>query len=199
MFVIGLTGSLKTGKTTVSRMFARLGAQVVDADKIAHTCMNRGQTGYSKIVKLFGIKILRGKDIDRPKLARIVFKDKRQLKKLEAIIHPFVVREMKHKVFHQRKKSGVIVLDVPLLFESGLDRLTDLTLVVRASQPVQITRAIKQLRISKGEALRRIKAQMPLREKIKWADCVIDNSRHLNETKRKVNAIWQKVQRMKKR
>lgn len=195
MRVIGLTGSLATGKTTVANMFAQLGAKVIDADKIAHALLKEGSPCYGKVVRTFGKVILRGKNIDRPKLADLVFADKRRLTQLESIIHPYVRRETKRRItkYAKHNRSAVIVLNVPLLFETRMDQMTDATVVVKAGQNTQIERAVKNLKLTKAEALRRIRAQMPLKDKIRKADFIIHNNGSLTDTKKQVKQIWEKL------
>ena len=201
MFIIGVTGSLKTGKSTVAGMLARLGAKIIDADRLAHQeILSKGQC-FKTIVRAFGKNIIVKGEIDRRKLAQIVFSDTKKLAKLENILHPVVIREIKKQIQALRRKKShqIVVLDVPLLFEAGLDKLVDLTIVVTASRKTQIQRAIKKLHLSKQEALRRIKAQMPLKEKLRWADCVINNDGNLNKTRKKVTLLWQNIQSKKRK
>ncbi|HPN87741.1 MAG TPA: dephospho-CoA kinase [Candidatus Omnitrophota bacterium] len=193
MRVIGLTGSLKTGKSTAAKMFARLGAKVISADDIAHEVIAPSGSGYKKIIKIFGAGILEKKRINRKKLAQIVFQDKKKLKILEKIIHPIVKQRIGGFIDAQKKKNGVIVLEVPLLFESGLHRKVDATIVVKASQNIQIKRAVGQLKIPKKEAIRRIKAQMPLKTKIRLANFIIDNGGTIKQTRKQVVKIWHEL------
>ncbi|MBF0523062.1 MAG: dephospho-CoA kinase [Candidatus Omnitrophica bacterium] len=203
MFVVGLSGSLKTGKSTVAAMFVELGAFVVDADKIAHQEMTPQGSCYRPIVKVFGQKILNEDGmIDRKKLSGIVFKDRAQLNKLMKIIHPAVKKEIRKVVQSLRGKQGILVLDVPLLFESGLHKEVDVSVVVKAHRQKQITRAVRQLKISKVQAGNRIKAQMPLKAKIRLANFIIDNNGTINQTRKQVVQIWdelsQKTQKKRK-
>ncbi|MCK5259790.1 MAG: dephospho-CoA kinase [Candidatus Omnitrophica bacterium] len=195
LIVIGLTGSLGTGKSTVAKMFAELGAKVVDADVIARRLMRPGAICFRRIVKTFGKDILTAGKIDRKKMAEQVFRNPRQLRKLERIVHPEVRRALLAKVkqYKKRKQRTVVVLDVPLLFEAKLDQDVDRTVVVKASKANQITRAKKLMNITNAAAQRRIKAQMPLRQKIRLADLIIDNDGTLKQTKLKVKQIWEKL------
>ena len=194
MLVVGLTGSLSTGKSTVAALLKQKGARVLDADRMAHDVMTR-RPCLRKIVSVFGTEVLHKGKVDRRKIAAVVFNDQRKLNRLVKIIHPFVIKEMTKKVkaCQRMKISSVVVLDVPLLFESGLHRLADVTVVVSAPQKQQIQRAMRRLKISKTEALARIKSQMPLHKKIQQADIIVDNSQNLNKTKKQVNDIWQKL------
>ncbi len=195
MRIIGITGSLGSGKTTIASMLADLGAKVIDADKIAHQVMHPGSVYFKRIVQDFGRVILTNGYVDRKKLATIVFNHSKQLQKLIRIIHPKVKEEIKRKiaVYQKQGRTSVVVLDVPLLFESGLDRWVDLTVVVKAHQRQQIERIRKRIFLTEGEASKRIKAQMPLKEKIRLADVIIDNTGSLTKTKKQVEKLWQRL------
>lgn len=178
-------------------MFARLGAKVVDADRIVHDLIEAKGRCFKKVVRHFGKEILdspRG-GVDRRKLGEIVFHDQKRLKELEQILHPQVIREIKRQITHYRNaaKSKVLILDVPLLFESGLDRAVDMTIVVKAAQREQIFRSAQRLGLDKKQALRRIQAQMPLKEKILLSDIVIDNGGSIIKTRQQVKEIWESL------
>jgi dephospho-CoA kinase len=192
--VIGLTGSFGTGKSTVAGFLKRFGAAVIDADKIAHQVLGRRSRVYRRIIRAFGRGILGGSgNIDRKKLAEIVFSDSRSLQKLNAITHPEIIRLIKKKL--SSVKRGVVVLDAPLLLEAGLRNSADLLVVVKASQNTQVRRLQKE-QFSKKDVLRRIKQQIPLKEKILTADFIIDNNGTLHETKKQVEELrrflWKK-------
>ena len=195
MRVIGLTGSLGTGKTTVAKMFANLGAEVLNADRIAHQQMTPKGACFNKVVRSLGKDILTAGRIDRKKVAVRVFSDRKQLRKLELIIHPAVRNIIRGKIqqYKRRKGKGVVVVDVPLLFESKLNKDVDLSIVVKANKTTQIARVIKKLGMTKADAERRIKAQMPLQQKIRLADITIDNNGTLTNTKKQVKRIWEKL------
>ncbi|HQP10475.1 MAG TPA: dephospho-CoA kinase [Candidatus Omnitrophota bacterium] len=195
MTVIGLTGSLGTGKSTVARMFKALGAHVLDADQIARQLMRPGAPCFMRIVKMFGKDIIASGRIDRKKLASRVFADARQRRRLEQIIHPKVRKIIVKKIREGKrdKSRRVIVIDVPLLFEAKLNRCVDHTIVVTAGRAEQIARAARNLGITKAEAKRRIKAQMPLRQKIRLADITIDNHGTFNQTQKQVKQIWERL------
>jgi dephospho-CoA kinase len=194
---VGITGSLCTGKSTVASMFGELGAHVFDADKMAHDLMKKGQPCYDPIINLFGKEVLDNGELDRKKIAAIVFKDKARLNQLEKIIHPEVIKLIRAYIEQYKKKDEqnrcVLVFDVPLLFESQLDALMDFRIVVNARQETQLFRSAQNLGMSSEEALGRIRAQMPLREKIKKADIIIDNDKDKIQTKKQVEEIWQKI------
>ncbi|WP_284139807.1 MULTISPECIES: dephospho-CoA kinase [unclassified Virgibacillus] len=176
--VIGLTGSIASGKSTVSLMFDDFDIPVIDADKIAREVVMPGEKAYKLIIKAFGTEVLRpDHTVDRPKLGTIIFADEEKRKQLNAIVHP-AVRE---KMLLRRDaliKNGAscIVLDIPLLFESKLTQLVDKTMVVYVDEEIQLERLMARNAYSREEAMQRIQAQMPVAEKAKLADAVIDNN-----------------------
>jgi len=196
MPVIGVTGSIGTGKSTVSAMFRRMGAAVIDADEISHRIMEPGKPAWKKVVSVFGNKVLRHDGyIDRKALGKVVFSDTKELDRLCAILHPEIYRHMRAAAAGIRRadKSAIIVLDVPLLLESGGRRYIDKLVVVAAPRRVQIERACSKLGISRCEALKRISAQMPLKEKVAVADYVVDNGGSPIATEKQVRQIWKKL------
>lgn len=195
MVVIGLTGSLGTGKSTVAEIFGRLGAKILSADKMAHAAISSNGECFKPVVRLFGNDILTRGRINRKKLAAIVFANSRQLKQLTAVIHPTVYRRINNDIKKNRrsKRCRVMVLEVPLLFEAGFDKLADYTVVVKTKRTTQINRAMRRLRITQKEALRRIKQQMPLHEKIKRGNYIINNEGSKENTRKQVKQIWNKL------
>lgn len=175
---IGLTGGIATGKTTVARLIESRGYPVIDADKISHELSAPGQEGYEKIVSYFGNEILDSRlNINRKKLGEIVFEDLVQLKRLEEILHPLIkmkVDEYKNKYREQGRK--IAFYDVPLLFEKDMQKNFDAVLVIWADDLTQLKRLMARNKLTKDEALLRIKAQYALCEKISRADFCIDNS-----------------------
>lgn len=195
MLVVGLTGSLGTGKSTVASMFARLGAVVIDADEIVHRMMRQGGDCYTPILKAFGADMAGREGIDRKKLAAIVFRNQKELGRLAGIVHPKAGREMTKQINHFRREAShpIIVLEVPLLFESGFDRYADVTIVVKTAQHRQIARAVQRMNITRAQALRRIRAQMPFKDKIRLTDFIIDNNHSKTNTLRQVKKLWQEL------
>ncbi|MBI4707056.1 MAG: dephospho-CoA kinase [Candidatus Omnitrophica bacterium] len=190
--ILGLTGGLGSGKTTVARIFKSLGAQVIDADKLAHACLKKGSNVYQKIISVFGTRILlSNSNIDRKKLGSIVFNNCKMLRKLNSIIHPEVIRMMTDDISSSRAR--VVVLDVPLLIEAGLEKIADKIVVVNASRANQVERVFRKSKIKREEILKRIRCQMPLSKKAKLADFVIDNNGGLKETRRQVKQIWRRM------
>lgn len=191
--VVGLTGSFGSGKTTVARIFSLEGAQVVDADAIAHSLYIPRTAAYRAIVNTFGKTILtRDARIDRRKLAGIVFGKKSLLKKLNAIMHPAIIKIIKKKVSGARR--GVIVLDAPLLLEAGLKDLVDKLIVVKITRDRQITRTRKKTKLTKTEIIKRIAQQIPLKEKLRAADFIIDNNGSVVATTKQAQQVWNKLE-----
>lgn len=190
---IGLTGGLATGKSTVAAMFARRGARVIDADEIVHGLLEPGGSCFKIVVKTFGKQILHRGRIDRKRLACIVFKNIRKLRQLERILHPKAGEVIRKEIkgYRKSKKKEVIILDAPLLFEAGLDREVDYTIVVKAGRKEQLKRVIKRSALTKTEAFERLKAQLPLSVKMRLADIIIDNNSSRKETQKQVKAVWQ--------
>ena len=197
MLVIGLTGSFGSGKSTAASMLKKYGAKIIDADAIMRSLIEPKRKSIKKVAKVFGRAILpASSQINRVALAKIVFKDPRELKKLTDILYPVGLKEVKKQII-KYKNSKLIVLDVPLLFEAGWDKLTDINIVVRSSQNLQLKRLIKRTGLTKANILKRIKSQMSINEKIQRADMVIDNRGSLENTRAQVRAIVNRLnQRM---
>ena len=189
MFIIGLTGSLGTGKSTVAAMFARRGAAVIDADAITRGLLASEGKCLKKVAKVFPDAILNSL-LNRQALASIVFQNSRTLRKLTDIIHPQALEEVRKRISLYKDKP-LIVLDVPLLFESGWEKIADTTIVVKATRRQQFERL--KGRFSIADITRRLRLQMPLSEKIRRADIVIDNRGTLAQTRKQVDAVVDKL------
>lgn len=192
MMVVGLTGGLASGKSTVARLFQECGAIVLDADVLAREVVQPGTPAWRDIVRAFGRQVLRpDRALDREALARIVFRNPAKRRTLNAIIHPRVAREHARLTREIAKKDpkAVIMYDVPLLFEAGVDKRVDKIVVVTASQKAQIERLRQRNGLTRAEALRRIRAQMPLAKKVKLADYVLDGTRPRTQLRRQVAAL----------
>jgi len=187
-FILGITGSFGSGKTTVARIFKSFGAKIIDADKLAHKCIRPENPAYKRIVNVFGKDILnKNRTIDREKLARIVFNNKNFLKKLNKIIHPQVIRIIKQQI--NTAKSKIIVLDAPLLIEAGLRQIVDKIIVVKITRKKQIERIKNKTSLGPLDILKIIKSQIPLSRKVRLANFVVDNSGTIGETKKQVERI----------
>lgn len=196
MIVIGVTGGVGTGKSTVSTMFKELGAKVIDADVLAREEIEPRRLAWRRIVETFGSKVLNEDEtINRRALAAIVFDDPAARKQLEAIVHPQVLRRLKqqlHPIQRERRLSAV-VLDIPLLIEAGYMDLVDRVVVVTAPEKAQRRRLKEKHGWSEEEIERRIAAQMPLSDKVALADHIVNNGDGLEATRRAVRQIWQQI------
>src|SRR5690625_2774837 len=194
--VIGLTGGIASGKTTISEMFAQWDIPVVDADVISKEVVEVGKEAYKAIVDAFGEDILLANDeINRKKLGKIIFADEAKRETLNQIVHPAVRKEMlSQRDAYLRDGHDCIVLDIPLLFESNLTHLVDKTIVVAVKEPVQLERLIKRNKLSEHDAKQRINSQMPLSEKEKLADEVIDNNGEIESSCEQLKNILRKWQ-----
>ena len=195
MITIGLTGSFGTGKSTVARMFAGYGAVVIDADAIVHEELKTNGKACAQVANVFGKGVVSGQGIDRRRLADIVFRDPKKLKQLTSIVHPIVLKEVQARIRKLKKESKVrmVVVDAPLLIEAGWHSWLDYLIVVKASLDLQIRRLSAQRKITKAEILRRLKSQLPIRQKINMADIVIDNRKNLKETQKQTHMIVQRL------
>lgn len=195
MKVIGVTGSFGTGKTTVASMFKAKGAIVIDADRIARALTRKGTPEYKKIKSIFGVEILkRGGEIDRKKLAAIVFDKKEYLKKLNNIVHPGIIRKIRENI-GKAGRDKIVVIDAPLLVEAGLSGIADFLVVVKCPVREQIKRCVTKRRMNKKDVLKRIGSQIPMKKKVAIADFVIDNEVAKSYTKKQVEKVWRKVWR----
>jgi len=194
--IVGLTGGIVGGKSTAASMFRDLGAKIIDADRLGHSVILPYKPAWKKIVKLFGKDILQNDlTIDREQLGKIVFTNQTLLKKLNEITHPEIIKLIKKKINLARNKTHnqekILIIDAALIYEAKIDRLMDKIIVVYIDEDEQIKRLIKRNNLSKKEALQRIKSQIPMKEKVKMADYVIDNSSSLDKTQKQVEKIWQ--------
>jgi dephospho-CoA kinase len=188
---IGLTGGIASGKSTVSKMLARLGFTIVDADIEARLAVQKGEKAYNDIVRFFGTEILQEDgEIDRAKLGSIIFNDADKRKALNSFVHPAVrERMLAKKADAEMQGNKAVVLDIPLLFESRLQYMADKTLLVYVDEDTQMQRLMERNHYSREEALARIQSQMPLREKVELAHEVIDNNGSIAETERQLKDI----------
>lgn len=196
--VVGITGGYGSGKTTVARMFEELGAEVINADEIVHDLMNKGTEVRERIKTAFGEGVLeKNGNINRRMLGKMIFADEKKRKLLEEIIHPAVIQRLtEESAKFRREGRGVLMLEIPLLIEKSLFTLTDKIIVVNAEQETQINRLQKRYGIEREEALQRISSQIPLSEKIKLADWIVDGSCSIIKTKNSVRIIWTAIQNM---
>jgi len=198
MIIAGVTGTIGTGKSTVARMFAELGAFVIDHDRISREVVEPGKPAWQSIVDTFGRDILNNdRSINRQSLADIVFKDPARLQMLNSIVHPAVLGE-DQRLVEERKRvdpTGLIIKDVPLLLEAGPEiahLLVEKIIVVFASPDVQLKRLIVR-GVPEEDARSRIKTQLPVSDKAKYADYVVNNDGTLDQTRQQVKDIYSRL------
>jgi dephospho-CoA kinase len=193
MPIFALTGNLASGKTLALKLLEKKGAVIFDADKKIHQYYHSPSTiFYKKIAQKFP-QALKGGRICRKALGTIVFSDKTKLRQLEKIIHPPVIKELKGWVKKNRKKDGIYIAEVPLLFEKGLQDYFDAVILVYVAKKILVKRIMQNLSLSRTEATERINLFMPQEEKIAKADLVIDNSFHIKRFKKEVSLLWRRL------
>lgn len=195
MITIGLTGNLGTGKSTVAGMFAKYGAKIIDADAVVHEMLSSNAKVKKDVIRSFGKEILTDGVIDRRVLGQIVFKDAKKLKQLTSVVHPAALKEVQAQIqmFRKKPKVRMVVIDAPLLIEAGWHTWVDYLIVVKSSRRLQEMRLHKERRMSKSEIRRRLKFQLPIRQKINMADIVIDNRFSLTKTQEQTRVIVQRL------
>jgi len=192
-YLIGLTGNIATGKSTVAKLLQDFGATVIDADALVHELQRKGTATFDAIVAAFGPDILdRAGEIDRKALGSIVFADPAQLRVLEGILHPAVLIESERRI--TEAPTPVVVYEAIKLIEAGRAEMCDALWVVTARHEVQLERLMRDRRMSEAEARQRIDAQPPQSEKIQRATVVIDNSGSLEDTRRQVDAAFRGIE-----
>jgi len=192
-FLVGLTGNFGTGKSTVARLFRRLGAEVVNADRLAHEVFRKENRLYPGIRSLF--PELKGR-LSREALARIVFQSPVRRRALESLVHPYVFDRIREET--RRRRARVVVVEAPLLFESGFDQACDGTILVQAS-PQETLRRLRGKGFREAEVRARWRAQWPVKKKIRRSDYLIDNSDGRQKTQRQVVQIWKDIERSLKK
>ncbi len=193
--IVGLTGGIASGKDTVALMFADLGAEIVDVDKIANDLINveiDRDNVTARIVGFFGKDILNNFGrVDKKRLADIVFKDRKKLERLNCITHPEIIKIIKEQI--ASRIASIIIINAPLIVEAEAISLVDKLIVVSVSMENQIARLTARASLTEEEACRRINAQLPIKEKEKFADFIIDNNNGLEETEKQVKKIWKEL------
>ncbi|HVL82548.1 MAG TPA: dephospho-CoA kinase [Actinomycetota bacterium] len=195
MYVVGLTGGIGTGKTTVARMLADRGAEVIDADVLAREVIARGTPGFDEVVEAFGASVV-GADgsLDRRAIASLVFSDDEARARLNAIVHPKVYERIAARLAELSATDAIVVLDVPLLLESssGSREAVAEVIVVVASEENALDRVV-QRGLDRDDARARMRAQLPIEEKVRMADHVVSNDGGLPELEEQVDALWQQL------
>lgn len=186
--MVGVTGSFGSGKSTVSRVFARLGARIIDADKIARACLRPGQAAYPRLKGLFGPAVIRrGGGVNRRALADIVFASPQKLAALNALVHPCVLRRIRQLI--QTSAARAVVVDAPLLIEAGLCAEMDALVVVSVSERVRLAR-MKRTGVDAERVHARLRNQVSQKQKEALADYIVRNDGTLASTKQQVVKIW---------
>ncbi|HJN56484.1 MAG: dephospho-CoA kinase [Candidatus Woesearchaeota archaeon] len=203
--ILGITGSFGSGKSTVADIFKRYGFKVINADKLYSKLSSPNSSIYNKIKKEFGdVVIKKNRFIDREKLKKIIFSDSKRLKKLNSITHPVIIKEIKKEISQikkSNKKTSIIkennnikiIIDAPLLIEANATGLVDKIVVVKCEKKEQIKRILKKRKYTKIEIDNIVKSQMPLREKLKYADFVVDNSKSMKEAEKQIVNILKTI------
>lgn len=191
--IIGLTGGVATGKSLVSGFLSEFGASIIDADKIAREILRPGEEAYRRVIEEFGPGVtLTGGSIDRKKLGRVIFSDPVKRRLLESLTHPEIIRRMKEKALKALKDAPgrLIVFDAPLLIEAGLHTDVEKVIVVYAEEEDQILRLKAKEGLTEEESLARIRSQLPLKEKLRYANYVIRNTRGIEELKNEARRLY---------
>ncbi|MGB9620573.1 MAG: dephospho-CoA kinase [Armatimonadota bacterium] len=201
--VLGITGGLATGKSTVLQMLGELGAQTLSADQIAREVLSKNGPAYRQVVERFGPQIVDAAgEIIRPALAKIIFQDDDARRDLNRITHPHIIERIKARIRELRESSpravAVLAVEIPLLFECGLEDTVDRVLLVAAEQDEQARRLTSRSGVSPEEALRWIAVQMPIQEKVERSDYVIWNDSSIEDLRRKVESFWGEIQDQQK-
>ncbi len=194
MLLVGLTGGIGSGKSTVARMLEERGAVVFDADALAREAVRPGTPGHDAVVERFGANVLApGGELDREALASIVFADPAARRDLEAIVHPEVRRLLAEGCEAYQGSDRVVVFSAPLLLETGMHTAFQILVVVSAPEPTQIERLLRDRGMSEDQVRARIAAQAPLEEKVAVADVVVDNDGTLTDLRERVDEVWNEL------
>lgn len=187
--MVGLLGGVGSGKSAVAAAFGRLGARVVDADAIVHG-LYASPTFVARIARAFGREVI-GDDgrLDRARVSKLVFENPRRLRRLERLVHPAVLRAIRAEI-RRPGRSAPLVLDVPLLLETGLDASCDVLIYVSVPRPLRLSRLSRQRSLGRAEAARRARFQRPLSEKRRRADVIIDNGGTRAHVARQARRLW---------
>jgi dephospho-CoA kinase len=196
MVKVGLTGGIASGKSSVCGIFSRLGARVLDADIVAREAVKPGRPAWIKLRETFGPEFfLPDGSLNRRALRSLVFRDPEKRRQLNETVHPEVMRAVREwlEAMGHREPHAVLIVDLPLLVEVGAVEGFDRIVVVFVKEEVQLARLMERDRLSLDEAREALEAQMPLREKLAFADHVVDNNGSLEETQLQVEAVWREL------
>lgn len=195
----GLTGGVACGKTTAARMFEEFGVKIIDADRLGHELVRAPRPAYQEIVHHFGFEILDSSgEIDRKRLGAVVFADPRKLQQLNSILHPRIIGRAEELAlaYHATQPDAVVLVDAALIFEAGIEKRFVKVVVAWCRPEQQLERLMAKSGLSRGEAERRIAAQMPVEDKRHRADFVIDCSASLEGTREQVRALYLKLRQL---
>lgn len=191
ILIIGITGSIACGKSLVSNYLREKGYTIIDADKIGHMALENDEVK-KQLVNKFGKSILKNNEVNRVTLGKLVFENKENLKELNNIIHPQIRKNISEQI-QVHKNEKLVFVDVPLLFEAKFDDLVEKIIVISLDEKIQLERLMNRNSLSKEEAVQRIKSQIPVREKEKLGDYVVDNSFTQENTYSQVDRILEKL------
>jgi len=188
--VIGITGSIASGKSLVTNYLITRGYRVIDCDKISHDVLLIEEVK-EKLVNEFNDLIIKDSEIDRKQLGKIIFNSDIKKQQLQNIVFPYILKEIKHQL---SLDTSVVFLDAPLLFEYNIEYLVDKIIVVKCNRDIQIARLMQRDNISKEYALKKINSQLPIEEKEKYADYIINNSYDIDNTENQINIILKELE-----
>ncbi|MBO0472916.1 dephospho-CoA kinase [Enterococcus sp. DIV0840] len=183
--ILGLTGGIATGKSTVVTVYKGLNFPIVDADVIAREIVEVGTPALEKVVAVFGSEIVsKYGSLDRKKLGEIIFSDEKKRKKLNEILSPFLKKAILTQIADKKNQAPLVIVDIPLLFEGGYDKFVDKVAVVYVPEETQLARLMKRDNLTQAEAQQRIKSQLSIEKKKEKADIVFDNQKSIEETEK---------------
>jgi dephospho-CoA kinase len=194
--LVGLTGGIASGKSLAAKFFAEQGAHIIDADRLSRELVQPGQPALKEIVSVFGVFILdETGNLDREKLAEIIFQNPQKKSTLEAILHPKIIAKEREKYSNisAEDPSAIVIIDAALLIESGNYKNVDKVVVVNCSEEHQVQRILSRNSLNSDQAAARIKNQMSLKEKIKYADFILDNNSQPQDLRRNVQEVYTKL------
>ncbi|MFA5181142.1 MAG: dephospho-CoA kinase [Syntrophales bacterium] len=198
MLNVGLTGGIASGKSTVAAMLVAKGAFHIDFDVLAHGVEEPDKPAWRAIIDAFGTEILNEDGtINRDGLGAIVFADENKMAQLNAIVHPAVLTAWHRQLegIKEEKENAIVLSDVPLLIEAGMQQMVDVVLLVYVSPEVQLRRLMSRNGYTRKEAISRLRSQMPIHEKLPLADLIVNNEGSRDETEQQVAALWQELVR----
>lgn len=195
MYLVGLTGGIAAGKTSVAKRWVELGAHEIDADVLARQALERGSAGLASVVELFGPDLLLPTgDLNRPKLAELVFNSPERRKELESIVHP-IVRRLAAEAFAEAPAHAIVVYTVPLLVEASVDLPFDFVVTAEAPADKQIERMVKSRGMTAQQASTRIAAQASAAERANRADVILNSNQSLGRLLDDAEALWHEIER----